>query len=227
MASSLSELRARVKRTFIRTDKDTEINEAINSAYMEMVAAVGPRKLQEQEYIDTVVGREDYLLPTLLLRVHHPIRLIDPDGGTSRVSSYPLQFISKDEYDVIEPNPNSSDPDTGRPWAYTIWKNSILITDVPDQVYTLEINMGGEATNLSADSDEVIFSDIWDETIVAGALTRMYHAMKLYDDAKLWQGVYLYGYIGDAGVLQGGLTLLKQIEKDNAQAPILVKFNSV
>ena len=218
--STRQELRERVLRTFIRTDKTTLLNECINDAYKEMLAIIQPRKLHDQVYKDTVAGREEYPVPTTLLRIKHPIRLIDPDTDSSSVNSYPLHFITKDEYDYWEPNPNAGTVSTGRPWAYTIFKNSILLTDIPDKAYRLEMNIGGDVTSLDSDSDESILSETWDETHAAGALTRAYHRLKQYDAAKSWGGIYLNGYTGE-----GGLKLLKTIERDNNQAVLIVKPN--
>lgn len=223
--SNREELRARVLRVFKRTDKDTEVNEAINDTYKEMVAIVGPRKVQDRLYKNLVIDRSEYALPTTALRFIHPFRLIDPDGGESSIGSYPMTFLNKDDYDAIEPNPDATDPTTGSPTHYTIWKNCLLVTPLPDKAYTIEINIGGEATALDLDSDESIFQETWDEVIAAGALRRLYAGIKLYQDSTYYQSVYLYGGTGDSQLLTGGLALLKQIERDNNKAILIAKNN--
>ena len=218
--STRAELRLRVMRTFIRTDKETLLNECLNDTYKEMLAIIAPRKLHDQVYKNTVAGREEYPLPSAVLRIMHPIRIIDPDTDSSAVNNYPLRFINKDEYDQWEPNPNAGTVNTSRPWAYTIFKNSILLTGIPNKVYTLEMNIGGEVTALDNDADESILSSMWDETHAAGALARAFHRLKQYDAAKSWNGIYTSGYSGE-----GGLALLKVIERDNNQAVLIVKPN--
>jgi hypothetical protein len=223
--STRSDLRARVLRVFKRTDKDTEVNEAINDTYKEMVAIIGPRKVQDRLYKSLVADRAEYALPTTALRFIHPIRLIDPDAGDTSIGSYVMTFINKDEYDALDPNPDAADPLSGSPTHYTIWKNCLLVTPQPDKAYTIEINIGGEATALDADSDESIFQETWDETIAAGALRRLYAGIKLYQDSTYWQSVYLYGGTGDPNDLCGGIKLLRQIERDNNKAVLIAKNN--
>lgn len=225
MGTAYSALKARVLRTFIRDDKTTEIEEAINDAYAEMIAAVGPRKLQDQVYKTLVIGREEYPLPSTLLSLRHPIRLIDPTSATSATSSYPLRHLNKSEYDYWEPNPNASSPSTGRPWGYCIYKNSILITDIPDKAYTIELNMGGEPTKLVNETDESIFSWVWDEIIASGALSRLFVITKQFDYAKAHRDIYNNGYLDGEGNLVGGLKLLKRLERDNQDAPLIVENN--
>ena len=138
-------------------------------------------------------------------------------------------FITKEEYDIIEPNPNASTKDGGTPWAYTIWKNCILLTDIPDQSnkWYIELNTGGEITILSDDTDEPIFSDAWDECIVAGVLSRAFTMMDLYQKAEFWKDRYVNGFTGDNGQIVGGLKLLRLMEQDVMDAPLITNFNKV
>lgn len=222
MSSSLLQLRPRVLRIYKRTDKNTELDEAINDAYMEMIAAVAPRKMEDRVYRAVTAGRAQWALPSGVLRLNHPIKLIDPLGGSSTTSSYPLRFITKEEYDFWEPNPDASSPTTGIPWGYTIHKNSIWLVNVPDRNYQLEMNIGGEPVRLVADSDQVIFSETWDPTLAAGAAARLFAQTKQYTDLKIWQGVYENGFLAGQ---KGGLNLLKEIEQDNKQAVRIVRNN--
>lgn len=222
MASSLEDFKARVLRVYKRTDKDTEMVEAINDAYAEMVAIIDPRKLADRVYRPITAGRAQWALPVGFLRINHPIKLIDPNGGSRGAGSFPLRFKTKEEYDELEPNPDASNPSTGTPWAYTIHKNSVWLTSIPDRAYTLEMSIGGEPTVLSGLSDEVIFSPTWDATLAAGACARLFTNTKQYKEAQVWQGVYENGWV--AGV-KGGINLLKEIERDNKTAAIIVKNN--
>lgn len=227
--STRAELRNRTKDYFKRDDKDSEIDSAINDALREMAGCLEVRKLQDQRYVNLVVDQEDYALPDDLLRIRHPIRLIDRTATNSSSASFPLRFITKQEYDEYEPNPNASTIDGGEPFAYCIWKNCILLTDIPDQAnkWRLEINMGKEIVILSSDVDEPAFNDSWDETIVAGTLTRMFALVQLYQDAEYWRNIYVNGFTGDQGQIVGGLKLLRMLDNDQAEAPLKVKFNNI
>lgn len=215
-----------VLEVYKRTDKTTEVKRAINDAYMEMVACLDPRKQKDQIYRLTVVGREEYPIPDTTLRISHPVRLIDRTSGTNNSSeSFPLHFYTKDEYDVIQPNPNAASPVNGRPHGYTFWKNSILLTDLPDKVYRLEINFGGEGVRMVGAGDGVIFSETWDETVKAGALSRLYAGIQLKDEADFWQTVYRFGFAGNEGNITGGLMLFRQLNEDLTKPALIVKPN--
>lgn len=223
-----AELRNRVKDYFNRDDKDDQIDDAINDTLREMAGCLEVRKLQDQRYVNLVEDQEDYALPDDLLRIRHPIRLIDRTADNSSSASFPLRFITKQEYDEWEPNPNATTINGGEPFAYTIWKNCILLTDIPDQAskWRIEINMGKEVVILSSDTDEPAFSDSWDEVIVCGTLTRMYALIGLYSDAEYWRNLYVNGFTGDQGQIVGGLKLLRMLDNDQAEAPLKVKFNN-
>jgi hypothetical protein len=223
--ATLLELKTSVLEIFKRDDKETEIVRAINEAYSEMCATTAPRKLQDQIYKTVVIGREEYPVPDTVLRVAHPVRLLDPTAGNNSSSSYALEFLTKDEYDNLEPNPNAVEITTGKPHAYTLWKNSILLTDIPDKEYVLEINIGGIPTLLVAEIDETIFLPTWDETNKAGALTRLFGGIGLIQEADLWQRIYRYGFSGNEGYVTGGLELLRQLNRDIQSAPHIVRFN--
>ena len=223
MASAFSTLQAMALETFKRTDKTTELKRAINDTYKEMIGCLNPRKQQDQIYRSTVASREEYPFPDAVIRISHPIRLIDVSASNNSSASFPLDFISKDEYDLREPNPNAATIVGGTPSAYTIFKNSILLTQIPNKVFRLEINIAQEATVLVADADQVIFIPTWDETIKAGALARLYGTVERWDMADYWQKVYRYGFAGDIGRITGGLELFRQLNNDVSNAPMIVK----
>lgn len=222
-ATSFEDLQTAVLETFKRDDKQTELERAINDTNKEMVACVDPRKMKDQIYKPTVVGREEYAIPDTILRINHPIRLIDPTASNNQSSSFPLRFRNKDEYDELEPNPNASTIVPGVPSDYTFYKNSILLTPIPDRVYRLEMNVGGEATLLVEASDTTIFAPTWDETIKAGALARLYLGIQDKESAAAWQAVYRFGFAGNEKNITGGLELLKQLNEQIEKAPLISK----
>lgn len=222
--STLLELYDRVKMVYKRDDADTiPPKTAINDTYKAMLSVIGHHKLQDRMYKDIIAEQFEISFPLGILRIHHPIKLIDPAGGSEGANSFPLRFMTKGEYDYWEPYPEATNPGTGTPWGYTVWKNSIYLTSIPDKAYILEIAMGGEPVDLLADVDESILSSVWDETIVAGALHRLFAAVKLYSDSDYWRKVYLNGSEGDGNLLVGGLNLLRQLDHDNSNAVPIVR----
>lgn len=223
MATTLADLRTAVGQIFKRTDKSTEIDAFINDTLREMTAVVDPRKLKDQEYVPTVLGQEDYALPSTILRLNHPIRLIDTLANNNSSSSHPLNFITKENYDELQPNPNATTVTTGEPRDYTIYKNCILLNPIPDRAtYRLEINMGGNPTDLAGPTDAIIFNDVWKETIKAGSLARLYSMMELFAESQYWMAIYTSGMSG-----RGGMSFLKSMEDATIYAPTIVNNNSL
>lgn len=221
--STQAEIKALVTEHWKRTDKD--IDAAISGAYREILSIIPHHKNEDRVYRDLVEGIAFYPLPNSFLRINHPIRLIDSDGSSDSTGSFPLRFMSKDEYDFWTPYPDSPNPSKGIPWGYALWKNSIYVTSIPDKTYIAEINLGGEINDLLVEADESILSVTFDETVAAGALKRLFGGVKLYDDMGYWANVYINGHAGDQGAIVGGIKLLKQIEEDNFKPMGVVKNN--
>lgn len=212
---------------FKRTDKTTEVKRSLNEAYFEMCSVMDARKLEDQIYQTCVIGQEDYAVPDSILRINHPLRLIEPGATNNSSQSHPLRFLTKSQYDELEPNPNATTIQGGRPSAYTIFKNSLLLTDIPDRAYVIELNVGGEPTAMSADVDAMIFSPVWDETAKAGALARLYLGLTLADQANAWMNIYRYGFTGSQENITGGLELLRKINQQRAIPQLIVRNNDL
>ena len=226
--ASLANLRVQITDYgFKRTDKTSEIKRAINDTLKEIAGLFPNRKLQDQKWMPLVTGQEDYGLPDGLLRIAHPVRFIGNPTRNDGAFNYPMIFVTKDEYDALEPNPNASSiTRKSRCTHYTIWKRSILVWPLPDaSTYRIEMNLGSEITILNAEVDAHPFSDIWDETICAGALSRLYAGLKMYEDADIWNTVYRWGHAGNERGITGGLELMKQIEESQTSAPLIVRPN--
>lgn len=226
--TTLADFRTMILEVYKRTDKTTEIDRAINEAYREMIAVTHPRKLKDQIYHTCTINREEYPLAEDVLRINHPIRLIDTSSDTNNASAHgPLEFIDKAEYDIREPNPNATTIVAGKPDAYCIWKNSILLTPLPDKAYRIEVNIGGEGTALSAATDETIFQPTWDETHKAGALSRLFVLIGLKEEADIWQSIYRWGFAGKEGKIAGGLEQLEALCRAYENAPFIVRNNNL
>jgi hypothetical protein len=221
--SALSTLRTYVKRDFKRTDKDTEVDQAINDMIMWIATKMPHGNYKYQSWINTAVGREDYSLPTNLIHLMHPIRLII--GTNSSESGFPLSRLSKEEYDIREPNPNRTSPSTGRPSAYTIFSRSILVTPIPDlATYLLEINWSLRPVTLTADADLPSLGSEWDEVIKHGAMERVYAGMGMMEDANYWGSMYR----DLAGNAIGLCATLLDAERDREMPAVgQVKFNEL
>lgn len=182
-----------VTNVFKRTDKNTEIYEALNETIKDIATREKFHEYSFQSYTACVAAQEDYPLPTTLLQIKHPIRLVE--GTATGDSGWNLTKLSKEEYDFREPNPNRTGPSTGRPTAYCVYSNSILVTPIPDQAYLLEINWGNVPSSLASNDDSPAYLNIWDEVIKHGALFRMFSLVGAFTEANYWRALYETGIL--------------------------------
>ncbi len=185
----LSAFKTYVKLDLKRTDKDTEIVQSYNDMINWVSLQMPHSGYKFQSWINTIVGTEDYGIPAQAIHVIHPLKLIIGSGPSD--SGYPMTHISKEEYDRIEPNPNRSSPQTGRPTKYTIFDRCILVTPLPDvATYLIELNWGKRHTTLSADADLHELGSEWDEVFKQGTLERVYAGMGMYEESNYWGSKY-------------------------------------
>lgn len=185
----LSDFETYVKYDFKRTDKDTELVQAYNDMINWVSMQMPHSGYKYLSYINTTVGVEDYGIPSNAIHVIHPLKLLI--SSSSRDGGYNLDFISKEAYDAIEPNPNGSDPHVGRPTKYTIYDRCIHLTPIPDKAtYLLEMAWGRRKTTLSADSDVSALGSEWDEVFKWGTLERLYAGMGMFEESNFWGGKY-------------------------------------
>lgn len=186
----LSSFKTYVKRDFKRTDKDTEIVQAYNDMIIWVAQIIPHGNYKFQSYIHTVNGQEDIPLPTNLVHLIHPVRLLE--GSDSNDSGYSLDHLTKEQYDIRFPNPNRTSPtDKGKPTAYTIYSRSILLGPIPDSAeYILEINWSKRATTLSADADTSELGAEWDEVLKWGTLERVNAGIGMLEEANYWASLY-------------------------------------
>jgi len=140
---------------------------------------------QFQSYLPTTVGQEDYTLPTNIIHLTHPVRLLL--GSDPEDTGYQLTQIEKWEYDLLEPNPNRTSPTTGQPSRYTVYSRSLLLTPIPDLgTYLLEINWTKRPTELSGDTATPDLGSEWDEVLKQGTLERAYAGLGMYEESAYW-----------------------------------------
>lgn len=208
---TLSDFKTYLKRDFKRTDKDTEIVDAYNKAIMQVAVRIPHGNYKFQSYLACVVGQEDYALPTTLIHLIHPVKLLD--GSDSTDEGYLLEKLTKEAYDIREPNPNRTNPSKGKPTAYAVYSSSILLTPIPDSAdYLIEINWGRRPTDLSGDLDMSSLGSEWDEVLKWMALSRLYAGLDMMDEAKQWRNLYEDDYGQPIGMYKNLLDIEKERE---------------
>jgi len=186
---TLANFKTYVKQVFKRTDKDTEIVQAYNDMIMWVSSYMPHAGYKYQSYIYTVSGTPDYPLPSDLIYLIHPVRLLEGSGAND--SGYPMNLISKQQYDIKEPNPRRTSPSTGKPVDYTIFSRSILPSPIPNKsTYLLEIDWTKRPVSQSGDSDVTYLGSEWDEVLRHGTLERLYEMLELFDESDHWASKY-------------------------------------
>lgn len=212
----LSDFKDYVQSYAKRPDKEDEIVQAYNDMIMWVALQMPHSGYKFQTYVNTREGIEDYSLPNNMIHLIHPIRLLLGSGTSD--SGYPLEHITKQEYDLVEPNPNRTNPPTGRPSKYTIYSRSILLSPIPDSDnYILEINRSKRPVDLSSDEETSNLGSEWDEVLLWGTLERLYSGMGMHDEAREWGNRY-HAITNEGDDVPLGLCRkLLEIERDREQ----------
>lgn len=196
MAKTYTQFMTYIKNDFKRDDKDTEIAQAYNDTIRHLSGMRALEGLVFTSYIYTVIGQEDYPLPSAgntALRIHviHPIRIIE---STTLENGYPLNKLDRGDWARQYINPNNFDITKitkGMPTDYCIFSNAIHIGPVPDKnTYIIEIDWAKLSSTQEFPSDLQELGEAWEEVIKWGTLFRLYTAIGLDSEASKYAVLY-------------------------------------
>lgn len=189
MSMQLSDFKTYVLQDFKRTDKDTELVRARNDAILYIAVLMPHGGYKYQSYVPTVAGTNNYPLPSDIMHLIHPVRLLEGSGTND--SGYPLVQITKQEYDLREPNPNRTSPPTAKPSHYCIFSRTILPTPIPDKsTYLFEIDWSKAPADQTGDSAAHSLGSAWDEVLKWMVLDRLNSGIELFQEAEFWRSKY-------------------------------------
>jgi len=137
MTMTGAEFKDYIVRTFIRTDKDDEIYEAITDVINTIKQRYPFEAFKKISYVVAFdeVGEYSFKLPEDLDHIIGDV--IFQNSG----ESIPLIKVSKERYDQLEPFPDDPEVSTGRPSHYTLYQNAVYLHPVPDSIsYRYQIN---------------------------------------------------------------------------------------
>jgi len=192
-----AEALAYVKRKFLRTDKDTEIYEALTDVISDMNVRFKSEDYKEETYVAGIstVGEYQIALPSDFGHLTGNISIIDTAGD----EYYPeLQKISKNLYDLKYPDRLLSD--TGKmnlstPREFCIYAGQIYIGPVPDlTTYQYQLNYTTENTAaITSLTDPVRFtSELRHRNILRnGVLFELHDGLGNYEEAAYYKSLYL------------------------------------
>jgi hypothetical protein len=219
----LSAFKTYVLQDFKRTDKDLELVQAYNDSIVAISIAMPHGSYKFTSYVPTVAGQGNYPLPSDLIYMIHPARLLEGSGASD--SGFKMDFITKEEYDSLELNPNRTNPPTGRPIKYCVFSRSILPHPIPDKSsYFIEIDWTKRPEALSGNSDVSALGSEWDEVLKFMTMARLNAGIELFQEAQYWESKFQDPFGNPIGMFRR----LLDIEKDRESRGIgCIRNNSL
>lgn len=210
-----SEFRDYLVRTFKRTDKDTEIYEAVTDVVMDIKLAM---KSEDFKAISanaeiSVSGMYKFAQNANFGHLIGEVILVNPAGG-----SWPLKKVSKEVYDNLYPFQAETNPISGPPKHFCLYGGYFYIGPVPDlTTYKYQYNYTTEAaTQIVSGTASVPFSAKYRWILKDLVLARLY--ADLDDDEKAAK----YTTLG-----QNGLQKIIANEMYNTDAPAFTRYQGV
>jgi len=210
------EFRDYVVRTFKRTDKDTEIYEAITDMVMDLKLNYFFEAFKDTDETLQVAALGDYKIDLSTVNIGHivgRVRLLNDDGG-----SKPLTKRSKETYDDLYPHQEETNVDTGVPSDYTIFGGYLWLGAVPDSAdYKYGISFSTEAaTTIASGTASVPFTDKYRWILRNMVLAELYYMMGNDEEGNKWQNK-----------AQGGIEKIIANDEFNIDAPEAVNYQEV
>lgn len=186
-----------LKRTFKRTDKDTELYEAITDTVFDMRLRFYPEDFKTRSSAltgCTAAGEYQLTLPT---DFGHLIGEVSMKDDSVEQDYPPLSKINIETYDRLYPDRmlDSTDRDTGVPRHFCLYGGYIFIGPCVDGTnYKFYINYTQEdATDIAAGTVSVPFTDNYREVVKQGSLMRIKNDLELYEEAQVHERLYEQG----------------------------------
>jgi hypothetical protein len=187
-----------IKKKFIRTDKDTEIYEAITDVVADIKYDTKLEAVKEEAYISPIaaVGEYQILLPSDFGNLVGDVTVVDVDNNSARE----LNKISKQKYDEKYSDrlySSVSDMHDGYPLDYCIYAGQIYYGPVADKTtYKFQLNYSTyDTSEISASTTSVPFTSNYKERNVLrqGVMSEMHDLMENYEEANYWRTLYVIG----------------------------------
>ena len=189
------EVRDYIVRKFKRTDKDTEIYEAITDIVADMRLRIMSDNYSEEAYIAGIETLGDYRIAVPTDMGHFIGNISVTETGDDK--SYPdLIKISKNRYDELYVKrllTTVANRGSGTPKHFCIYGQQIFIGPVPDKTtYVYQINFTTEAfTAVTSATTDVPFSTRYRNTIRSGVMRELHNGLENYEESMFWDNLYL------------------------------------
>lgn len=184
-----------ILEVFKRTDKSTEVYEAITDVVMDMRL-----RFNSEDFKTTSanlsgcssIGDYTLTLPTDFKRIIGDVMVRDSSSDQAYDT---LAKISIQEYNVKYPdrfNTSTGNRNTGTPRHYCVFGGDILVGPPVDKTtYLFKISYSQEAaTDITSATSDVPFSSHYRKTLRYGVLEQLYLMMENYEESTLWGNKY-------------------------------------
>ena len=204
-----------ILQTFKRTDKSTEIYNAITDIVMDIkigMKAEDFKTIRAAAEI-SVLGNYTFAVQSDFGHLIGDITLVNPAGG-----SWDLIKVSKETWDKLYPQVAETTPTKGSPKHYCLYGNNFYIGPIPDKTtYKYQYNYTQEAaTAIVSGTTNVPFTTKYRQYVKDMVLARLY--IDLDDDDKAAK----YKLLGEEGKQK-----IIQNELYNTDAPAFTRYQGV
>lgn len=192
-----AEIYAYILKIFKRTDKSTEVYDAITDVVWDMRNRYKWEDNKEYTAITGITTAGDYKLSLPSDFGHLIGDVVFIDTGNDQGGSKPLIKMSKAQYDVKYPNPEATSYVDGVPRNYCLFGNEILIGPVPDDVnyqYKINYTTDDTATEIVAGTTSVPFTPKYREVIRNQVLARLYDGLENDNLARKFEALGEIGF---------------------------------
>ena len=218
-----AEFYAYVLRKFKRTDKSTEVYEAITDSIALMRIKYNPEKYKEEAYLAGIAAVGDYALgvPADFGQIIGTLSVTET-GADQQYSN--LTKISKQAYDEKYSDrllTTASNKNTGVPKDFCIYGEQILIGPVPDlTTYRYWMNYTTEdSADVTSITDPVPFTaELRQRNVLRnGVLFELNDGMENFDEASYYKATFLDG-LND---------LMLQESRNTSSSGLNVQYNGI
>jgi hypothetical protein len=143
-----SEYLTYIKRTFLRTDKDTELIDALNDTLYDLTTTDGFQVKQTETEFVLTNDTYSYTYPSTYALLISGIKYIDSGGGGRM-----LNMLSKEIFDTKYPHLKESNFTRGDSVDCTIYEDEIYLAPYLQTVNGQKIYVSGSIVSLELDDD--------------------------------------------------------------------------
>jgi len=172
-----------LRQGFKRTDKSTEVYEAITDAIREMRR----RFMFDEAEVEAVTTDSISILGDYQLSLESDFGLLLGVTIEDGTNATPLKQVTKSKFNDLYPDINVT-ADRGYPLNFTVYAGSIQIGPAPDQVsYSYRVTYSQRGGTVSASTTGVPFTALYRHVLCDTVLSRLFYIMEDFDKGNFYK----------------------------------------